>query len=197
MIKTVFADRMVQLRTQAAAGDTTAMAIVALFDTDYQSVLQVTAPAAKSATSVAAALASNAASNAFTISASPVAPRNLRVVFAALWDGGDVTVVGKDQFGQAVTETFASGPGTTVVGTKIFATVTSASKGAVGATANSATIGTGDKLGVVAKASQAFCLVGDSTPTAMTPAAYDVTYNGFTPANVPNGVLTYTVSLGI
>lgn len=196
MIKTIFADRMVMLRTQAAAGDNMAQAIVALFDSDIQTQFQVVTPAAKSANSVAAALAANAA-GPFVISASPAAPRNLRVVFATSWDGGNVTVIGTDQFDQPVTESFTGASNVTVVGTKIFKTVTSASKSAVGATANTASIGTGDKLGLVVKGSQAFCLVGDSTPTAMAPATYDNTYNGFTPANVPNGSLTYTVSLGV
>jgi len=196
MIKTVLADRMTNVRTLANAGSTEHMAIVALVDTDYATMTQIVSPLAKSANSVAANLASNAAT-AFTISASPVTPRNLRVTFAALWDGGNVVVVGTDQFGQAATETFTSAPGTVVVGTKIFATVASATKTAVGATANAASIGTGDKLGLPAKPTLAYGFVGDSTPTAAAVATMDTTYGGFTPANVPNGTLTYTVMFTI
>lgn len=200
MIKTVFADRMTQIRTQANAGDNMAMAIMALFDTDYQSMLQVVTPAAKSANSVAATSYGDAASNSITVAASPASPRNVRAVFGATWDGGNIVVTGTDQFDVAVTETLVAVAGTTVVGTKIFKTVTSLAKSAVGVglhATNTVTVGTGDKLGLTVKSSQSFCLVGDSTPTAMTPAAYDSAVNGFTPANVPDGSLTYTVSVGV
>lgn len=200
MIKAVFADRMTQIRALAKAGDNMALAVVALFDTDYQSMVQIVAPAAKSANSVAATSYGDAASNVITVAASPAHPRNVRAVFGATWDGGNIIVTGTDQFGEAVTETLVAVAGTTVVGSKVFSTVTSLAKTAVGVgvhLTNTVTVGTGDKLGVVAKSTQAFCLVGDSTPTAMTPAAFDAAVSAFTPANVPDGALTYTVSVGV
>lgn len=200
MIKTVFADRMTQIRALAKAGDNMALAVMALFDTDYQSMVQVVTPAAKSANSVAATSYGDAASNDITVAASPATPRNVRAVFGATWDGGDLTVSGTNQFDAPVTETLVAVAGTTVVGTKIFKTVSSISKSAVGVglhATNTVTVGTGDKLGVAAVSTQSFCLVGDSTPTAMAPASFDASVSGFTPANVPNGSLTYTVSVGV
>ena len=131
------------------------------------------APAAKGTTDVHAGFAGNDASNDFPGPfTDPDVPRNLRVDFAAAWDGGNVTVVGVDQFGAAVTEVFTASAGSTVVGTKIFAGVTSATKGAVGAAADAASIGTGDKLGLSVAAyglsacSIAFFMVG---PTPVIP----------------------------
>lgn len=195
-VKNITTERMNQLRGLASGGDTMAQYLVALFDTDISTMVQVLAPAAKGTNNIAVALAANAPGN-FVIGASPDKPRNLRVIMAASWDGGDVTVVGTDQFGQPVSEVFATGSGVTRVGTKIFKTVTSATKAAVGATANTATIGTGDKLGLPVRATQDFGMVGDSTPTAMAPVAIDKTYHGFTPPVVPDGVLNYTVQISI
>lgn len=200
MIKAVFADRMTQIRALAAAGDNMALAVVALFDSDYQSLVQVVTPAAKSSNSVAATSYGDAASNDITVAASPAYPRNVRAVFGATWDGGNIVVTGTDQFDAAATETLVAVANSTVVGTKVFKTVSSVAKTAVGVGlhgTNTVTVGTGDKLGLSVKSAQTVCLVGDSTPTAMTPTTYDPAVNGFTPANVPNGVLTYTVSVGV
>lgn len=140
--------------------------------------------AAKSATSVHANFAADDASldfpGPFT---NPVTPRNLRVTFAATWDAGDVTVVGTDQFDQPVTEVFADNPGNVVVGTKIFKTVTSATKESVGANNVNASIGTGDKIGVPADVTDAngFLWVG-TTAEAVT---IDATYSAFTPTTTP------------
>ena len=83
----------------------------------------------------------------------PDVPRNLRVVKSALWDGGTVTVVGTDQFDAAQSETFNSTAETTV-GTKIFKTVTGATKGTPSGVAGiGASIGTGDILGVIGRLS--------------------------------------------
>jgi hypothetical protein len=72
-------------------------------------------------------------------------PRNLVVVFAAGWQGGNVTVVGTDAYDQPVSEVFATSPGNTVTGLKIFKTVTEASKAAVAGAADTAFIGTGTR----------------------------------------------------
>ena len=106
------------------------------------------APAA-AGVDVHAAIASDNAAPVTTGLTSPAIPRTLQVVFAALWDGGDVTIVGTDQFDAAVTETIADVAGTTVQGVKVFKTVTSIATETVGAGgALTATVQTGEKLGL-------------------------------------------------
>lgn len=115
----------------------------------------------------------------------PDVPRNIRVTMAAGWDGGDVTVVGTDQFDAAVNEVFTTGDGVTRVGTKIFKTVTSATKATpAGVTGNGASIGTGDKVGLLLHiADNAGALFVDGTPEAVT---LDATYDAFTPTTTPS-----------
>ena len=207
MIKTVIADRMALLRSLASAGDTFAMAIVALYDTDFMTMVQIAAPAAKSATYFATTAYGDESTNPITVATSApnvtelaARPRNVTATFGATWDGGDITVTGTDQFDMPQTETIADTQSQTILGVKLFKTVTAISKQSVGTgdhATNTVTVGTGDKLAVVARATQAFCLVGNSTPTAMTQTAYDTTYNGFTPSAAPNGSLTFTVAFGI
>ncbi len=100
---------------------------------------------------VSAALAANAGA-AFTLSANPIGPQPISVVFAAGWDGGSVTITGtavdpKNVYNEdgtlrvsAWSEVVAPPlvlPGI-VETTRAFATVTSASKALVGATTNTA-----------------------------------------------------------
>lgn len=112
-------------------------------------LVQLGVPATASATAVHASFAGNnpalAFSGAFT---SPGHPRNLVAVMAGGYDGGDVIVTGTDDFDAAQTETFAGGSGVTRTGTKIFKTVTSAVKSAVGASAAGVSLGTGQILGI-------------------------------------------------
>ena len=101
---------------------------------------------AASNTGVHAALAGNAAvafPGPFT---SPGVPRNITATFAGSYDGGDITVVGT-RLGQVQSETIAASAGNTVAGTKIFDTVTSATRSTTGATANTVSLGWGNKLG--------------------------------------------------
>lgn len=121
----------------------------------------------------------------------PDKPRNLTVTFDAGWDGGDVTVGGFDQFGQAISETFTATPGSTVTGSKVFASVATIVKAAVGVSAATASVGTGNKLGVAGKLVNATdaLLLADN---AAEPATVDATYHAFTPAvTLPNGVVSY------
>ncbi len=121
----------------------------------------------------------------------PDKPRNLTVTFDAGWDGGDVTVTGFDQFGEVVSETFTASPGATVTGSKVFASVATITKAAVGASAATASVGTGNKLGVLGKlvnATDALLLVDN----AAEPATVDAAYNAFTPTvTLPNGLASY------
>lgn len=113
-------------------------------------LLSIGPVAAKSATDVHALYDNTSAAfpGPFT---NPDVPRNLRVTMSASWDGGDVTVTGTNQFGAAVSETFATGSGVVRVGTKIFKTVTGATKATpAGVGGSGASIGTGDLIGVAA-----------------------------------------------
>ena len=96
-----------------------------------------------SAVTVSATLAANNAGAALTLSANPLAAQPISVIFGAGWDGGDITITGtaivnpRDPLTLAnYTEVVSSAPGTTVETRRPFATVTAASKGAIGATTN-------------------------------------------------------------
>jgi hypothetical protein len=150
--------------------------------------------AAKGAADVHANLAGNAAvafPGPFT---SPVSPRNLRLTFAASYDGGNVTVTGTDQNGDVISEVFTGTAASTQVGVKVFKTVTAAVRSAVGATANVCSIGTGDKIGVGAgidlAAGAAMLMVG-ATAEAVT---LDATYDGFTPTTVPSATTYFLLA---
>lgn len=145
-------DKKAMLNHLAAQGDLMAMSALSLEATGRAGLLLIGTPAAKSANSVKGTFygdqATNPIAGPFT---APAVPRNLRAVFGADWDGGDLVIVGTNQYGLPVTETLVAVAGTTVVGTKIFKTITSVTKGAVGVgthATNTATIGTGDKLGM-------------------------------------------------
>jgi hypothetical protein len=96
-----------------------------------------------SAVTVSVALAANDAGSAFTLSANPLAAQPISVIFAAGWDGGDITITGTAIANpldpltlSTYSEVVNSAPGTTVETRRPFATVTAASKSAVGATTN-------------------------------------------------------------
>ena len=148
-------------------------------------------PAAKGV-DVHAAIASDNASAVTTSITNPAIPRSLQVVFAASWDGGDITIVGTDQFDAAVTEVIPDTANSTVEGVKIFKTVTSISNETVGTGGSrTATVQTGPKIGLLQS------LVGEygtlATNDAMEAATWDATYSAFTPTTAPNGTNDYTV----
>jgi hypothetical protein len=126
----------------------------------------------------------------------PDKPRNLRVTLAAGWDGGDVEVTGTDQYDDPVSETFLAGSGVVRTGVKIFKTVTAATKSIpAGVTGNGASIGTGDKLGVVGDiAGPTGVLLVGVTPEAV---VVDDTYDAFTPTSAPDGAKDFTLITNI
>lgn len=104
----------------------------------------------------------------------PTVPSRLSVTFTALWDGGDVTVTGTDVTGVVQSEVFADVAGTTVQGTKVFATVTGATKETpAGVTGNGASIGIGlavaysSVFGAAGSQSQSVQLEWSGTPTGV------------------------------
>lgn len=146
------------------------------------------APAAQGTTNVHAAVASNAA-NAFPGPiTNPVPPRNVRCVFQAAYDGGDITVVGTDQFNAAQTEVIPDTAGATVAGVKIWKTITSITKEAVGATANTVSVGTGNKLGIPVDITAAQVFV-DGIAEA---ATVDTTVDGVTATTATDGVKVFS-----
>lgn len=153
-------------------------------------------PAAKGTTNVHAAVASNAVNLFPGPITNPDVPRNLRYVFAASYDGGNLTVVGTNQFGNAQTEVVTAVANTTVVGTKVFKTVTSITKATVGATANAVSVGTGDKIGIttVPVSGSPVLLTANGVGEAVT---YDATNKGFTPTTLPNGSTTYVLTANV
>lgn len=164
-------------------------------DAAQESMLVLGAPDAAGTTDVHAAVQADDA-NAFPgpITA-PDVPRTLQVAFAASWDGGDVTVVGTDQFGNAQTETFADVAGTTVAGSKIFKTVTSITKETVGATTNTASVGYGPILGIPAKLSgTSHLLFADGVAEAGT---FDATENSVDTATAPDGSAEFVVMVKV
>jgi hypothetical protein len=143
------ADKLAQLKAWAKAGDIHAMEALSAASTGRAGFVLVGAPAAP-AVAVHAAIAGNTPVTPVTTGiTNPAVPRSIDIVFAALYDGGDVVVKGTNQFGKAVEETFVAVAGTTVAGAKIFKTVTSVEHLAVGATANTYTTQTGAKLGLM------------------------------------------------
>lgn len=122
----------------------------------------------------------------------PTTPRNLTVTFGAGWDGGDITVVGTDQFDAAIIEVFTAVPATAVTGIKVFKTVTSISKGILGTT-GSVSLGVGNKLGIVGRLlnTTSALLFVDNVAEG---ATLDDTYEAFTPlTSLPDGVFNYSL----
>lgn len=138
-------------------------------------------------TAVHAPIAGNDASNSFTTGiTNPDVPRNLTYTAGATWDGGDVTVAGRNRAQGAVTETITAaalvaGP---VVGSVPFASITSITKGAVGAAAQTVAIDTGARLGLSRAPAVAVGIIaadGVIDPTA----TFDATNATADPAGTP------------
>lgn len=167
-----------------------------------QTQMTVTTPAAKSVNSVHAGITADSSEATFGAAETFTAPdvaRNLRVVMATDWDGGDVVVHGTDQFGAPQTETFTAGGGVTRVGVKVFKTVHAAFKTLVGAEPVAATIGTGDKVGagkqLQVDANKVLTLVG----TGAIAGTWDLDNSGVTPeaSHVPDGAKTFTLTCNV
>lgn len=184
------------LKAWSKAGDIVARAALAATQGSTSLVAAGTAVSAKGATTIHAAIAGNTSIVPVTSGiTNPTYPRNLLITFAAAWDGGDVVAVGTDQNGLPITESFVSNPAGTRVGTKIFKTVTSVAHTVVGGTANTYSVGDGDKLGLPAgvspAASSPVLLFTSGVAEAVT---FDSTVNGFTPTSIPNGTRSYVLS---
>lgn len=164
--------------------------------TTQAKLAQLGAPAAKSTTAVHASVLATAANAYPGPITNPAVPRNVTATFAALWDGGDIVVTGTNQFGAAQTETITANPGATVVGTKVFATVTSIAKTAVGVAAAGASVGTGDKLGIMNNIQAGGILFIDGAVNAA--AVFDATNDAVTPdTTLPNGTRVFQALVSV
>lgn len=121
-------------------------------DTHDMKVETISAPDANSDTAVHAGVAASAGANLFPGPyTNPDVPRRVKCVFGAGWDGGDIALVGTDARDAAANETITNpgAGGGTVVSTKAYKTLTSATKGAVGASGATCSVGTDHGLGTV------------------------------------------------
>jgi len=157
----------------------------------------LTTPTAAGTTGLLASLASNSATNTFTITnATFDFPRNVRIAFASGWDGGNVALVGLDARGNALTETITASAGNTVASVNAFKSLTSATKSAVGATGNAATGGVGNVFatGVYRLADRELVVtLTDTNAQDTAPTLIDMTHSTFTMATAPNGTHSYEV----
>ena len=122
----------------------------------------------------------------------PEIPRNLRVVFGIGWDGGDVIVGGNTLGSGFGFETFADpgAGGGTVVGVKCFIDVQSAVKTAIGINPATASIGTGDKIGVANMLAGVGFLSVDGVMEAVT---LDQVEQGYTPTSTPDAGKVFAI----
>jgi hypothetical protein len=155
--------------------------------------LAVFAAPAAAGVNVHAAISSDNAAPVTTGLTNPAIPRTLQVVFTALWDGGDVTIIGTDQFDAAVTETILNIPGSTAEGVKVFKTVTSISNSLTGAGGGlTATVQTGEKLGLSALPSGPGSIA--TCDGVIDEADLNTTYGSVDFATAPNGSRAYVVT---
>src|SRR3990167_10642541 len=147
----------------------------------------ITNPLTKGTSDVHASFRGDAVGTAITGAfTNPDVPRNLRIVFGATWDAGDVTLVGTDALSNSVTEVFADNPGNTVTGVRVFATVTSGSRQSTGTDpdgGNTITVGTEDKLGLSYVVPDSFGLL--YTNDVLEAVTIDTTYSAVTPTTLP------------
>jgi hypothetical protein len=113
---------------------------------DYVSYLDMGVIAAADYTSVlSSGFNSNSATG--TLTATFDVPRNLQVSYPMGWDGGEVTIVGTDAYGNAASESYFVSVSAPQVGEIAFKTITGISKVSVGTDSANLEIGVGNKFG--------------------------------------------------
>jgi len=157
----------------------------------------VTAPAIDTVGGVHAGFAGNDVSNdfpgAFT---NPDVPRSLSFTFGVGWDGGAVTPVGTDMMDAPCTEVIADpGAGGAVVqATKVYKTVTAATKGAAGANPATCSIDTWHKLGLLNSPDVANGTVSADGVTEPATFEQGAQMEGFLPTTLPDGAVDYVAT---
>lgn len=191
--------RLAILKSLAKRGDYVAQAAdegLGIENTAGQlTFLRFTDVAAAGSTGIGASLAGNSTNNSMTISAQPTYARMIRAAFAASWDGGNIVLVGTDQDGAPLTETLTSNPNNTRDSTKAFKTLISATKTAVGATANAVTLGNGPSLGFGVKGVVTNSAILISNGVAEAFGSIDYTNRLWTPTTGFNGTNDYNIIL--
>lgn len=162
---------------------------------DYNTDKQVVSnPLADSGVAVHAAYATGVNVNFPGPFTNPDVPRNARIDYSALYDGGDTALTGTDINDAAINETVADTPGGTSYSTKCFKTITAAVQQNLGAGGVSASIGYGHKFGVQNAPALAggVCDVNGTTE----PCVVDVTAGqiGFSPTTLPDGAKDFTLT---
>ncbi len=119
----------------------------------------------------------------------PAIPRVVQCDFSVTYDGGDVTVQGTNQFDEPITEIIVAVANTIVQGVKVFKTVTSASKAAVGTGGQTVDLETGLALGIQERVKDAAgILTADGTAEAV---IIDPVENKFAPTTAPDGAVDF------
>lgn len=151
---------------------------------------------AASGVGVHAAIASDNAAPVTTGITNPAVPRAVQVVFAALWDGGDITIAGTNWLDVVISEVIVNAPGTTVQGAKAFKTITSISNELVGAGgALTATVQTGNAIGIEASTESPYGMLTVDGVSEI--VAVDDTNDTFTPTTAPNGARDYVLLVNV
>jgi hypothetical protein len=178
------------LNRLAAKGDVYAVGITELlkYDVDVSNISKTAMkvwknPAAAGTTNCVAATAGNAA-KPLVLAGQPDVPRSVLATFAASYDGGDIVLVGIDHTGAQITETLLANAGATRASNAAFASIISATRTAVGATANTVSLGYGVKFGVGIKPVLDGSLAGFMDGAGTTFSATDLT----------NGTVTFTTA---
>jgi hypothetical protein len=160
-----------------------------------------TAPHAAGTDVLAGPIASNAGTytGPFTL---PPTPRVVQGVFPPLWDGGDVTLHGIDQYGTAGRSDVLASPGAgggTVQGLVVFSALTNAELGAVGAGVLTLSLQGGIALGLgptpVAPGTD-FCIVFPNG-SSVEADGVDATHGTVTLTTAPNGSNNYAVLVNV
>jgi hypothetical protein len=160
------------------------------FATDLHGSLEVfrTLPAGADGSRYLTDLAGDNPTSTFAPDNQPDIPRNVTVDFDPDWDGGDITVIGKDQFGLGIFEVLPSTPGAFVAGEKTFATISEIQKSAVGADPAVCNVGMGVSIGVakrmIAESPNSMLFV-DDIGTGITSVSR--VYSSFISDEAPNG----------
>jgi len=158
-------------------------------------LVDLAAPDAAGSTDIHATYAGNAAPafpGAFT---NPDVPRAVRCVFAASYDGGDITITGTDQFDQPQTDTILAAAASTVEGVAVFKTVTAAVRSTTGSDPATVSIGHGLDIGIPRDIADANgMLFADGVAEAGT---YDATENTVRTATAPNGAVVFSALVNV
>lgn len=148
----------------------------------YASFVDLGVVAASDYTSVlSTGFASNTVSG--TLTATFDNPRNLQVTYPMGWDGGEVTVVGTDAYGNAASESYFVSLSTPQVGDIAFKTITGISKATVGTNSADLQIGVGNKFGTGYYPADTYATVFSTGSSPIT----------FAPVNLVNGTVEIEV----